>query len=477
MMKDNNIKTKSYIYMLSNFFRVIMSILLNAILSRILTPYDFGIVAIVSVFSIFFITISDIGIGPAIVQIKELSREDTDNIFSMTIYIALISSVLFAIASLPIAHFYNNDDLVPLFFILSSSVFFGVSNMVPAGIINRDKHFIFIAIRNIVVFLISSVIAIIFAFEGFGVYSIVVQTIISSILTFIADYIYTKPSFIICIRINSLKKIFKFSIFQFFFNLICYASRNIDDMLTGKYIGTSELGFYNKAYTLMLYPVENLSGVFSPIIHPVLSDYQNKPDVIYEKYVKIVRILFLLGILVSSLCFFNSNEMITIVCGPNWEKTIVCFKIMSVAILPQMLNSCAGAIFQSLGNTKLLFINGCINIFVSFVLILIAVFCFKDINYISFAIVLTYYFHFLAAHFMLIVWGFGKNFIKFIFELKKEILILFIVFSFGLLFVFNFSNVFISLFVKSCFILIIFVLMLFISGDYKHIKLFLFNDK
>ena len=477
MKKDLSVKKKVYIYMFSNFFRVAMSILLNAVLSRILTSYEFGIVAIFSVFSLFFITISDVGIGPAIVQIKELSREDTDNIFSFTFYIAFVSSVLFALSSFPIGLFYKNDVLIPLCCILSVSVFFGIVNMVPSGIINRDKNFVFISARNIIVFLLASVVAILLAFRGFGVYSIVIQTIISSVLTFFADYFFTKPSLKLRININSLKKIYKFSVFQFFFNIVCYASRNIDDLLTGKYISTSELGFYNKAYTLMLYPVENLSGVFSPIIHPVLSDYQDEPNVIYDKYVKIVRILFLLGILVTTLCFFNSEEIVNIVCGPNWQKTIVCFKIMSIAILPQIINSCAGAIFQSIGNTKLLFFNSCINIFVSFVLILFAVFFFKDIFYVSLAIALTYYFHFIAANFMLIVYGFKKSIFKFLFELKKEIIILIFVFASGFLYVFRYSNYFVSLIAKSSFILIVFVLMVIVMRDSRLITvLFLKKD-
>lgn len=99
--------------------------------------------------------------------------------------------------------------------------------------------------------------------------------------------------FILCFRIcklkinkgysySSIKKIQNYSSFQFLFNFINYFTRNLDNILIGKFLGASTLGYYDKSYKLMLYPVQNLTNVITPVLHPVLSEYQNQKDIIMK---------------------------------------------------------------------------------------------------------------------------------------------------------------------------------------------------
>ena len=456
--------------MASNFFKIVMSIVVTAILSRILNSYDYGIVAIISVFSVFFITISDVGISPAIVQIKDLCDDDLNNIFSFSVYLAFVSCFAFIVLSIPISRIYHDSILIPACSLLSVSVLFGILNMVPSGIVNRNKKFLFLAKRNVVVYLIASILAIALAINGFGVFSIVFQSVSAAVLTFFVDYIVTRPKFRIRVNFSCLKKIADFSVFQFFFNLICYASRNLDDLLTGKFISTSQLGNYNKAYTLMLYPVENLVGVFSPVIHPLLSDFQNDRQVIYNKYIKISRLLFLVGSVVSTICFCCSYEIVTIICGDKWFDAATCFKILSIAIMPQMLNSCVGAVFQSIGNTKLLFFNSCINVSVSTLLILVAVFGFKSIFVLSGMIAIIYFFHYLISHYMLMKYGFDQKFHDYLLSQYKEILIFILLFGIGQFINFDIDNLFVSLLSKLVTVIVVFLAVFIVFGEWKFVK-------
>ena len=412
--------------MASNFFKIVMSIVVTAILSRILNSYDYGIVAIISVFSVFFITISDVGISPAIVQIKDLCDDDLNNIFSFSVYLAFVSCFAFIVLSIPISRIYHDSILIPACSLLSVSVLFGILNMVPSGIVNRNKKFLFLAKRNVVVYLIASILAIALAINGFGVFSIVFQSVSAAVLTFFVDYIVTRPKFRIRVNISCLKKIAGFSVVQCFFNLICYASRNLDDLLTGKFISTSQLGNYNKAYTLMLYPVENLVGVFSPVIHPLLSDFQNDRQVIYNKYIKISRLLFLVGSVVSTICFCCSYEIVTIICGDKWFDAATCFKILSIAIMPQMLNSCV-----------------------------------------------VYYCHYLLSHYMLMKFGFEQKFHNYLFSQHKEILIFIILFGIGQFINFDFNNLFLSLLVKFTTVVAAFLIIFVVFGEWKLVKEFI----
>ncbi|MBR4732721.1 MAG: lipopolysaccharide biosynthesis protein [Lachnospiraceae bacterium] len=423
-MKQLSLKKQTIMYAFGNYSRIIMTLFLNAILARILNADDYGIVAVITVFSTLFVTLSDVGVGPAIVQIKDLKMKEVEDIYSITVYLACALSVFFMILSVPISRFYNDGIYVPIGILLSVSIFFNISNMVPNGILNKEKKFVFIALRNILVCVASSVIAIMLALDGWGVYALVFQNIISAMLTYAVNYVAVKIKLSKKIEFDGIKKIAKFSGFQFAFNLVCYISRNLDNLLTGKYLSAGELGFYNKAYTLMLYPVNNLTGVFMPVLHPVLSDFQKEPLVIYNKFKKIARACMLVGSIVFATCYLGSREMIQIVLGSGWEKTAICFRWMSIAMVPQMMNSCVGAIYQSIGNTKLLFYNSCINVLISVLAILLGVFYFKSIIGLSICISIAYFFHFIAAHYMLMKFGFHVSFLRFLLELKKEIFIL-----------------------------------------------------
>src|SRR5699024_11938811 len=135
-------------------------------------------------------------------------------------------------------------------------------------------------------------------------------------------------------------------------------SRNIYTILIGNFIGSGALGFYDRAYKLMLYPVQNLTHVITPVLHPVLSDYQNRTEVIYQAYEKLIKILSFLGVPISVFLFFAADEIIIILYGNQWVGSIPTFKILSISIMIQIVISSSGSIFQSTRRTELLFISG-----------------------------------------------------------------------------------------------------------------------
>ena len=462
-----NMKKAAMINALGKYSKIFLSIIVNAILSRILSAEDYGVVAVITVFSTFFTTFSDMGFGPAIIQNKELIDEDIDNIFSFTVYVSLLLMVIFIICSYPISIFYGDKVYVTLGQILSVSLLFNALNMVPNGILNREKKFVSIAIRTVVVYLGSAIITIIFAFAGLRYYALAIQAVLTAVFTFAWNYATTKPKFHFRFGFYSIKKVLNYSGYQFAFNIVNYFSRNLDNLLTGKFMGSVELGYYNKAYTLMLYPVNNLTGVISPVLHPILSDYQKQLEVIYKKYMKIVRLLACVGLYIAPVCFLAAEELIVILYGPNWEKSVICFQLLTIAIIPQMINSSAGSIFQAIGNTKLLFANSCINTGITVIAIILGVFAGKSTQALALCVAIAYLFHFVTAFVMLIKMGFKYKMIDFVKELMPELFLLIVMFISVKLYPFNITGTVISAMVKCVYLGIIYVVALFISKEYK----------
>jgi teichuronic acid exporter len=468
-----NMKKAALINAMGKYSKVILSIVVNAVLARLLSAEDYGIVAVITVFSTFFTTLSDMGFGAAIVQNKRLTKDDINNIFSFTVYISVGLMIIFVALLYPIAAFYNNRVYISLGLLLSISLLFNALNMVPNGILNREKKFASIAIRTVVVYIGSAGITIALAFLGFGYYALVTQAILAAFFTFIWNYFTTRPIFKLRFSKHSVLKVLNYSSYQFAFNIVNYFSRNLDNLLTGKFLGSAELGYYNKAYSLMLYPVDNLSGVVSPVLHPLFSDYQNQLKVIYIKYMKIVRLLACIGIYVAPVCFLGSSEIIIIMYGDNWEASVVCFKLLSIAIIPIMLNSSAGAVFQAIGHTRLLFINSCINTGVTILAILCGVFLGKSITILSAYVAVAYLFHFVTAFYMLIRMGFNYQLISFIKEISPEIIMLCGMIIGVFLYPLHIEATFASFIIKCGYLGVIYLVLLFITKEYRLFKVLL----
>ncbi len=284
-------KTGIFYNTISKYSNVFISIFIGAILARLLTPAEFGIVAIVSVFTSFFGLISSFGIGPAIIQDKNLSKIDERSIFSFSILFGLILAAIFFFLAPLIASFYNNPVLIKLARLMSLSIFFNSLRIVPESLNLKKLRFKYIGIVSIIIHVLAGVIAVFMAYNGFSYYALIIRSILSGFLAFIAFYILEPVLPIIMIKINSIKKIAKFSSFQFLFNVINYFSNHSDNLLIGKYFNASAVGYYDKSYSLSGMPISNLAHVINPVLHPVLSEYQNKKEVIFNVYSKIIKLI------------------------------------------------------------------------------------------------------------------------------------------------------------------------------------------
>jgi len=340
---------------------VLISIILSMILSRLLTPQDFGVIGIATVIISFFSLFSEMGFGAAIIQKKELTQDDLNSIFTFTVYLGLSLCLLFFFSSYKIADFYNDKRLISICQLMSVNLLFAGFNIVPNALLLKDKNFKFIAIRTLIIQLFFGIAAVIAAFCGLGVYSLILESLFSGIFIFIITYRLYPMKFQGRIKWLSIKKVASYSFFQFLFGVINFFTRNIDNLLIGKFISLKQLGYYQKSYSLMMMPVQNITSVITPTLHPILSEFQKDPSFIKEKYNHILRLLAVFGFPVSILLFFCAKEIIIIMFGFQWEASIPVFQILSLTVGLQIIGSTVGSIFQALNATKWLAFMGIIN--------------------------------------------------------------------------------------------------------------------
>ncbi len=418
-MNRKNIKTQTIFVFFSKYISVFIILVVNAVLARILSPEEFGIVAAISVFITFFNIVADIGIGSAIVQNRELSQNDVDMLFTLTLYFSMFLTVFFIIFSFGIAGFYGNDVYIRIGAALSLSLFFNALNTVPNAVLMKNEKFVSVGIRTITSNLFSGLCAIYFALRGVGYYSLVIQSVCCSAMIFIWNFSNTRLRIRKKIDFSCVKKVKDFSVYWFGFNVFNYFARNVDNLLTGKFLGATALGYYDKAYKLMLYPVQNLTYVLNPILHPILAKYQTDLKIVYRNYVKVLKILSIIGIYIEAFCLFNGREIIFVIFGKQWENAIQAFKILSISIWFQITNSSTGAIYASINKTKLMLKSGMIYIPIQILLVIIAIGR-KRIEAIAVAAATGLIIKFFIDYIILIKRGFKYSFVKFLENFKME---------------------------------------------------------
>lgn len=394
---------------IAKYSGIIISLIISGILARLITPDEFGIVAIATVIISFFSIFSDLGIAPAIIQNKELSKEDINYIFSFTLWSGCILSSLFFLSSWPISWFYKQDSIRIICQILTLNLFFASINIVPNALLYKEKEFKFIAIRSFIIQIIGGTISITAALLGAGLYALIINPILSSILIFIISFKKKPQKIHLTWGLSALKKIFSFSAYQFMFNVINYFSRNIDKLLIGKYINMSTLGYYEKSYRLMMLPLQNITHVISPVMHPIFSNFQNDLQKLSSSYEKIIHFLAFLGFPLSTLLFFSSQEIILIIFGEQWLPSIPVFKILSISVGIQIILSTSGSIFQASNDTKSLFICGLVSTLFNITGIILGVFFYKTLEAIAYCICLTFSINFILCYWWMYKITFKKS--------------------------------------------------------------------
>jgi len=340
---------------ISQVVQLLFHFILIAILARLLTPDDFGLLAMTVVFTGFVMIFCDFGITAALVQHKRITEEHLSSSFWINILTGFVLTLLLVISAPLIANFYNESRLTLIISMLSITFFIHSFGAVQTVLFTRELNFKSLAVAEILSVLISGIIAIILAFSGFGVWSLVWQQLSSIFIKviFLWKFSNWKPKFLF--KWQRLKELLGFGLNLTGFSFINYFNRNFDDLLIGKFFGSVSLGFYNLAYQLLLFPLSNISQVIGRVMFPSFSIIQNNKDRISHLYIKATRYIatitfpLMIGLLVVA------PQFIKVVFGLQWERSIFLVQIFALSGLLHSLGTTVGWIYQSQGRTDIMF--------------------------------------------------------------------------------------------------------------------------
>ena len=339
----------------AQLIRLILTFVVTAILARLLEPDDFGLVAMVVVFTNFAAILNDIGLPAALVQSKEITEEQKSSSFWVNLLEGLLITLVLAALSPLIAGFYSKSQLIPIVIVLSSTFFISSFGMIQSGLLARDMDFKKLALIETTAAFAAGAVAVAMAFAGFGVWSLVFQQVVASLVTAILLFFLCgwKPG--LTCRWRPIKQLFRFGINLTGFNVINYFSRNLDNLLIGRFLGSISLGFYSLAYRVFLLPLQTISGVVGRVMFPALSSMQEERERVREVYIRATRLIALVTFPMSVGLLVVAPQFIRVVFGDKWARAILVIQVLALVGLVQSIATTLGWIFQSQGRTDIMF--------------------------------------------------------------------------------------------------------------------------
>jgi O-antigen/teichoic acid export membrane protein len=339
----------------SQVAQLLMGMLISVILARLLTPSDFGLIAMVLVFSNFVAIFSGFGLTSAIVQKKEVSDEALSSTFWINVGLGALLTLALAASAPLIAGFYSQPRLAPLIVFISTSFFIASLGNVQNGLLTRRMNFKAIAITGVCATGFSGPIAIFLAFSGYGVWSLAWYTVLNAsfYVLFLSIYARWLPHFLV--GLQHVKGLMGFGANLTGWSFVNYFAGNMDNLLVGRFLGSAALGFYNLSYNLLVFPTSNVSGVVGRVMFPALSKIQHDKQLVREAYVKANRYIGAVTFPLMIWVLVTAPQLVRVVYGPKWIPVIPLIQIFALAGLAQSIGTNVQWIFLSQGRTDTMF--------------------------------------------------------------------------------------------------------------------------
>jgi O-antigen/teichoic acid export membrane protein len=335
--------------------QLLMSILISAILARLLTPSDFGLIAMVVVFSNFVAIFSGLGLTAAIVQKKEISEEALSSTFWINVGLGALLTMALAAAAPLIAAFYSQPRLTPIVVFMSTTFFITSLSNVSYGLLTKRMNFKALGIITVCATGVSGIIGVFLAFSGYSVWSLAWYAVLSSVFFTVLTLIYARwvPHFLL--GLQHIKGLLGYGANLTGYSFVTYFAQNMDNLLVGRFLGSAALGFYNLAFNLLVLPVSSISDVVGRVMFPALSIIQHDKQLVRNAYVTANRYIAAVSFPLMIWVLVTAPQLIRVVYGPKWVSVIPLIQIFALAGLEQSIGTNVAWIFMSQGRTDTMF--------------------------------------------------------------------------------------------------------------------------
>jgi O-antigen/teichoic acid export membrane protein len=304
--------------------------IVSIILARILSPAEFGLVAMITIFSLLAQLVVTSGFGQALVQKKDCSHLDESTAFWFNVFLGLLMMAVLYFAASGIARFYGEVQLVPITRVASFSLFVNSLGVVQNALIQKELLFKNRTIASVAGILISGIVSIMMALKGFGVWALAWQMLLNNVIR--TGMLWMLCSWRPLFRFSSasFRALFQFGSKMLLSGLLATVFDNIYLLIIGKLYSATDLGFYQRAKEFVVASSNSLSTVIAQVNYPVLSKLQSDPRQMKNAFSQILQhALFVIFPLMVGIGVCAPN-IIMFLLGEKWLPSIPYLRLLCV---------------------------------------------------------------------------------------------------------------------------------------------------
>ena len=349
-----------------NWGTQIFTFLTFLVLSRLLDPKDFGLVALATVFIAFAQIFLDQGFTDAIVQRDQLDQEHLDTAFWTSVLMGGLLTILLIILVEPIAGIFQEPQLAPVLRWLSLAFVFAALSSTQQAILQRQLAFKSLAIRALLSAALGGIVGIGLAFLGFGIWSLVIQNLVNVLVSAIVLWRVSdwRPS----LRFSGkhFKDLFLFGLNVVGSKVLDFFNRRSDDFLIGYFLGPTTLGYYTIAYRLLLVLIRLLTSVINTVAFSAFSRLQHDLNQMREAFYTATQYTSLITFPAFIGLSILAPEIIPALFGPNWGPSIPVMQILTLIGILHSVSYFNGSVIKATGKPSwrlgIMFLNAVCNV-------------------------------------------------------------------------------------------------------------------
>lgn len=316
-----------------------VNFVIGLVLARLLSPSDYGVVGMVGIFFAIAQTFIDSGFGSALIRKNDCNDADYSTAFYFNIVVAIVCCICLSMVSPYIANFFDIPILKDIVRVMSLNMLIGSFAIVHSTKLTHSIDFKSQAKVGLITAIISGSAGILMAYNGFGVWSLVVQNLISTIVRVILLFIYTKwvPQW--QFSKESFRYLFGFGSKILLSSLLHTIYSNMTTLIIGRAYTAKDLGFYTRGQTLASFPSTNISGVLQSVTYPVLSKIQDDDKHLIESYRKLISMTSMVIFFGMFLLAALAKPLIHTLLTDKWLETVIYLQIFCFGYMFDHVNS------------------------------------------------------------------------------------------------------------------------------------------
>ena len=347
-LKERSVRSGA-ITLTDQLFTAGISMASVVVLARLLTPEDYGIVAMVTAITGFVNLFRELGLSGATIQTRNITHDQVSSLFWINVGLGAVITLIIAASGPILSWFYHKPQLTLVAAGISLTSVLSSLGTQHGALLNRQMRFGAMAVIRISSVLAGFLVALVVALAGGTYWSLVSSSVVTALWNTCGLWIASgfrpgRPK-----KGTGVRPLMRFGANLAGFDIVNYFHRNMDNILIGRVWGAEQLGLYHKAYSLLMLPISSLRYPLNRVAFPALSQLQNEPGPFRSYFVKYCALLSFITMPIVVFLFVCSEHVIRLLLGPRWVGASELFSILALVSFIQPTAGLRGTVLLALG--------------------------------------------------------------------------------------------------------------------------------